>query len=93
MFTCSAPSSIVTSFTGGVIMSASILGENWQGRLRALKPGWDSYNGEPISEAAICAVEMFAVVPCSDGGLILQAKGVEIEIGPDGTVEHEEHKG
>jgi hypothetical protein len=71
-------------------MAAPTLGSNWQTTLRLLENGWDSYNGKPITAAAIETVERFAVVPCSSGGLQLEVHrrhlGIEIEIGPDGRI-------
>lgn len=62
-------------------------------RLRALKPGWDSYGGSPITEAAIKTAEVLLAktpqaVPCNDGGIQFEwhCGGIDFEfqIGPDG---------
>jgi hypothetical protein len=63
---------------------------DWKQQLRALEPGWDSYKGKPITEAAITAVEnalkcfqeMPHIVPCGDGGIQIEwhNHGVDIEI-------------
>jgi hypothetical protein len=63
---------------------------NWKEGLMALEQGWDSYNGQPIQEAAIAAVGRFHVTPRSGGGLQIEyhADGYDIEIGvgPDGRI-------
>lgn len=64
-----------------------------------LPHGWDSYGGEPTTQAAAVAALRFldalrtapAVVPCSDGGLQLEwhTAGYDIEVafGTDGGIE------
>jgi hypothetical protein len=64
-----------------------------------LKPGWDSYDGAPTSEAAAVAAQRFLdavgtpphVAPRSDGGIQLEwhVAGFDIEVSfdEDGTVE------
>jgi hypothetical protein len=58
--------------------------------LLALKPGWDSYEAEPITEAAARTADAVAFVPRSDGGIQIELHGggvdLEIEIAPDGSV-------
>ncbi len=71
-------------------MSAPVLGEYWQGRLRELDQGWDSYGGKPITAEAILTVESFAVVPSSSGGIQLEMHrdgiDIEIQIESDGKI-------
>lgn len=71
-------------------MSAPTLADQWEQELRGLAAGWDSYDADPITTAAINAVRSFAVVPCSDGGLQLEVHrdgwDIEIEISPDGRI-------
>lgn len=58
--------------------------------LRELGKGWDSYDGNPITERALRTAGALCFVPCANGGIQveLHAGGVdvEIEIGPDGRV-------
>lgn len=62
--------------------------------LEALKENWDTYGARPITKEAIEAARSFlstlTVVPCSDGGVQIEAHAigidVEIEIGPNGGV-------
>jgi len=72
-------------------VSAPLIGQDWQARLRALELGWDGYSGVAITRAAMATVEEIAVVPCSDGGLQLEFHrdgwDFEICIAPDGKVE------
>jgi len=67
-----------------------ILSNDWQYELRQLKPGWNSYGGAAISEAAISTLGGFAVVPCSGGGIQLEVSrdgwDIEIGIGADGRI-------
>jgi hypothetical protein len=71
-------------------MSAPILGSDWQAALRALEPGWDSYDAKPITAAAIATVKAFALVPQSDGGIQVEIHrdqfDIEIEITAEGKI-------
>jgi hypothetical protein len=71
-------------------VSAPTLGLDWQGRLRALEQGWDSYSAPPISHAAIDTLEHFATVPMNDGGIQLEVHrdgfDIEIAIAPSGKI-------
>lgn len=72
-------------------MSAPILGGNWESELRSLQFGWDSYDGKPITEAAIETVKQFAIVPSSHGGVQIEIHrdrfDIEICIGADGRID------
>jgi hypothetical protein len=50
--------------------------------LRELEEGWDSYGGQPTTDAAIKTAGNLAVVPTSDGGIQLEihAGGADLEI-------------
>lgn len=61
-----------------------------------LKPGWDSYGGDPPSEKAKAVARIMLgspawVTPCSDGGIQIEwhehGWDVEIVIGPDGDLD------
>lgn len=58
--------------------------------LRDLRKGWDSYDGEPITDAAIRTAEHVYFVPLSDGGIQIElhasGRDIEVEIAPDGSV-------
>lgn len=56
----------------------------WEAKLRALEHNWDTYDGVPITEAAIAAAKTVSIVPLSDGGLQFEWGDQEIVIGPDG---------
>ena len=75
----------------GRLRDASTIGGNWQAELRELTPGWDSYNGLPITEHAIKTVEGFYTVPADTGGIQLEVHqdgwDIEIVIGHDGRIE------
>lgn len=49
---------------------------------------WDSYGGNPITDAAKKTVAALQLVPCSDGGIGIEwrlgGSDVEITVGPDG---------
>lgn len=66
------------------------ISEDWQGALRALTVGWNSYDAAPISEKAIEAVKWFCVTPTTEGGIQLERHGYgqdfEMEIAPDGRI-------
>jgi hypothetical protein len=62
--------------------------------LRALQKGWDSYDADPISEAAIRSAKEFLsrmdITPCNDGGVQLEwhTHGFDLELTfhADGTM-------
>jgi hypothetical protein len=58
------------------------LKDDWMAELLRLKPNWNSYQGIPITDAAIAALGSFYVTPISDGGLQLEVHrdGFDIEI-------------
>ena len=62
---------------------------DWEAEMRALKPGWDNYGGQPITEAAIQTVQRLQatpprIVPISLGGLMIIWPGFYLFIEPNG---------
>ena len=93
-FLCFAPDEVrkaIAAFRFDEAMAASKGPEAIRRKIRAfadLKPGWDSYDGKPITpaaiEAAIKFLEAVQPVPCSDGGIRLEWPKLVIEFGPNG---------
>ena len=69
-----------------------LLNQSWVKKLIALQSNWDSYGASPISIEALKTVGLFAVVPCSNGGVQLEIHrngyDIEIEITSTGIIKN-----
>jgi hypothetical protein len=72
-------------------MPSPRIGENWREQLSALKYDWDSYDANPITTAALDAVDRILVIPMNSGGIQLEIHDIDlcitICIDPFGHVE------